>query len=96
MYPQVILFGMAFWRRGRDLIDYVIALSGIGFFISGYHYLLQTGIAPAVSCSAVGYSVSCSKVFTMNFGYITIPMMALTAFLLILLMQVIKKKSDKA
>lgn len=94
MYPQVIIFGIALWRK-RDASDYGIVLSSIGIFISGYHYLLQRGIVPAASCSAVGYSVSCSKVFVMNLGYITIPMMAFTAFTLILLIQILKKNADK-
>lgn len=89
MYPQVIIFGIALLRRRKSVSDYAITLSSIGLLISGYHYLLQRGMVPAASCSAVGYSVSCSKVFIMNFGYITIPMMAFTAFLLILLLQII-------
>ncbi|MDO8435978.1 MAG: disulfide bond formation protein B [bacterium] len=95
MYPESIIFGIALWRK-RDASDYGIALSLIGIFISGYHYILQIGIIPATSCSVVGYSVSCSKVFSMSFGYITIPMIAFTAFLLILLLQILKKKVQKA
>ncbi len=85
MYPQVIMLGIALWKKDRRIADYSIALSVIGATIAAYHYLLQIGIAPfALPCSAVGYSVSCSKVFVNDFGYVTIPMMALTAFLLII------------
>lgn len=85
MYPQAFLLGMAFWKKDKSMRDYSIVLSAIGAVIAGYHYLLQIGVAPDLPCSAVGYSVSCSQRFVMNFGYITIPMMALTAFMLILL-----------
>ena len=67
-------------------------LSIIGAVIAAYHYLLQLNIAPSLPCSAVGYSVSCSQVFVMNFGYITIPLMSLTVFSLIAMLMFIKVK----
>lgn len=85
MYPQVILLGLALWKRDRGIAIYSIALSIIGVIIAAYHYLLQLGFAPSLPCSAVGYSVSCSQKFVLQFGYITIPMMALTAFIMIIL-----------
>lgn len=83
-YPQVVLLGLALWKRGYGIAPYGIALSVIGVVISAYHYLLQIGVAPPLPCSAVGYSVDCSQRFVLQFGYITIPMMAITAFLLII------------
>src|SRR3989344_3418868 len=85
MYPQVLLLGMAIWKKDRHIADYGILLAVLGALVAGYHYLLQLGIAPNLPCSAVGYSVSCSQVFVMNFGYITIPLMSFTAFLLIVI-----------
>lgn len=83
MYPQSILLGMAFWKKDKNIVNYGIVLSGLGALIALYHYLLQLGLVPSIDCSAIGYSVSCSQRFVMNFGYITIPMMSLTAFLMI-------------
>jgi len=91
MYPQVILFGVVLWKSERRTADYHIALSALGAFIAGYHYLLQIGILPELPCSATGFSVSCAQVFTMNFGYITISMMSLTAFALIILFMTAQK-----
>jgi hypothetical protein len=86
MYPQVILLGIALSKKnGISTIYNSIALSAIGALIAGYHHLLQIGVAPELPCSAAGYSAGCSQRFVMDFGYITIPMMALTAFVLILL-----------
>lgn len=83
MYPQVILLGLALWKK-RYLNYQSIVLSIMGAIIAGYHYLLQVGFAPvSLPCSAVGYSGACSQRFVMQFGYITIPMMAFTAFILI-------------
>lgn len=84
MYPQVILLALALKIRDKNIWIYSITLSLVGAILAGYHYLLQLGIAPSVACSTVGYSVSCVKRFTLIYGYITIPMMALTAFLLII------------
>ncbi len=89
MYPQVILLGLALKRRDTSVVYNSLALSIIGAIIAGYHFLLQIGIVPATSCSAVGYS-GCSQVFVMNFGYITIPMMSFTAFLLIIVFMIVR------
>ena len=96
MFPQVILLGTALWKKDRRVADYSITLSLIGAAIAAYHYLLQLGIAPSLPCSAVGSSVSCSKIFVRNFGYITLPMMALTAFLLMIGFMATVKVSGKA
>ncbi|MDO8663635.1 MAG: disulfide oxidoreductase [Candidatus Wildermuthbacteria bacterium] len=87
MYPQVILLGMAILKKEKNIAGYILGLSVPGSIIAGYHYLLQLGVVPAFSCSAVGYSAHCSQRFVMNFGYITIPLMAFSAFLLIILLQ---------
>ncbi|HEY4511927.1 MAG TPA: disulfide oxidoreductase [Candidatus Paceibacterota bacterium] len=84
MYPLVFMFGLALKRKEVLIAPYALLLSVIGAIIALYHYLMQLGIVPEGSCGAVGYSVSCAQRFVMNFGYITIPMMALTAFLLII------------
>ena len=91
MYPQMVLLGMALWKEDWGIADYSIALSSIGALIAGYHYLLQTGLASSLLCSAVGDSAACSQRFVYQFGYVTIPLMALTAFILILLMLTKKK-----
>ncbi|MEK7464217.1 MAG: disulfide oxidoreductase [Patescibacteria group bacterium] len=91
MYPQAIILGMALWRKDKNIGIYSLVLSVVGAIIAGYHYLLQLGIAPSLPCSAVGYSVSCSQRFIMEYGYITIPMMSLTAFVLIIIAMMISQ-----
>lgn len=82
LYPQVFLAGLAMWYRDRGILRYIVWLSGLGAVIALYHYLLQLGVGPNLSCGAVGYSVSCAQRFVLSFGYITIPLMAFTAFIL--------------
>lgn len=92
IYPQVILFGIAIYKKERVIVDYALWLSVIGMAIAAYHYLLQIGVAPELNCSVTGYSASCSKRFIMSFGYVTIPMMAFTAFAMNILFGFIQKR----
>jgi disulfide bond formation protein DsbB len=94
MYPQVILSGMALHRRDLGLRAYGLVLSIIGGAIALWHYLGQLGFG-TLPCSAVGYSVSCAERFVMQFGYITIPMMAFSAFALIAFSYAVSLKKDK-
>lgn len=85
MYPLVVLLGMAIFRKEERVIaPYAFVLSAIGALVAGYQYLLQIGVVPSLVC-AVG-SVSCAKIFLLQFGYLTLPLMSLTAFLLIALL----------
>ncbi len=94
MYPQVILLGLAFLNKDKSIFRYILPMSIIGLLIALYHYLLQIGFVSGSSCNVVGYSASCSQRFTMNFGYITIPMMSLTAFSFIIILSAIDRLND--
>src|SRR3989344_339514 len=87
MYPQSILFIIAFLKKDKKVFTYSLVLSFIGVLIAGYHYLIQRSlISSSLPCAAVGYSESCVENFFTSFGYITIHMMALTAFVLLLIL----------
>ena len=92
MYPQVILLSLALIKKESSVIKYSLAMSTFGLFISAYHYLMQIGFAPSLSCDATGASVSCSQNFVLEFGYISIPLMSFSAFLLIFLITLSKKR----
>ncbi len=95
MYSLVPLLGMAIWRKDRSFLPYAIMMSIVGGLIAVYHYTVQLGFVPA-PCSVSGYSVSCAKVFVLRFGYITIPVMAFSAFLLILFLLRLSRRTDIA
>ena len=85
MYPLVLVLGIAWQRKDKNVIPYVLALSGIGAVIALFHYYLQlVPTTPLVPCSTVGIAISCTTREFTHFGYVTIPMMSLTAFLLII------------
>jgi disulfide bond formation protein DsbB len=81
LYPEVLLLGLALWKEDRTITDYIIALSGLGIVLSAYQKYLELGGASILPCSAT--EVSCSKIYVLEFGYITIPVMALTSFVFI-------------
>ena len=83
MYPQVLLLGVALLRHDRRILDYVLILSFAGAALAGYNQYLQFGGIPLVPCGIAPGTVSCSQRFFLEFGYVTIPMMSLTAFALV-------------
>lgn len=94
MYPQAILLYIAILRRELYIRPYLMVLSYIGIFISAYHYFIQRfPQAEILPCDSTG--VSCTRVGTLYFGYISIPFMALTGFILILIFLSFSKTSEK-
>jgi disulfide bond formation protein DsbB len=81
MYPLVVVLGIAALTRDHRIGRYVLPLTVIGAATSVYHYQLERfPEQEAVACSR---SVPCTTIWFEQFGYITIPMMALSAFALI-------------
>ncbi len=91
LYPQVIIFGIAIFRRDDSIIPYILGLSIPGVILSLYHASVQLGGFSLTACTSEGGS--CSKVYVLEYGYITIPLMAFTAFLLIVISTLIRKKN---
>ena len=83
MYPLPIILGVGLLNKSKEIWQYVLPLSVIGFFLGAYHYIIQVSPNPYVPCTTIGFSLSCSDRFFTHFGYITIPWMSLSAFLLI-------------
>jgi len=86
MYPQPFLFLIAMVKKDRRMIlTNSFVLSIIGALLATYHYLSQIGIVDSSVCDIIGYSAKCSEFFSLSYGFITIPMMALIAFLMIII-----------
>jgi len=84
MFPLVFMFGVALWNKDRKIISYALPLACIGFLLSAYqNFFYYFGQSSNLPCDASG--VSCyQKLVSVFGGYISIPMMAITAFLSIL------------
>jgi disulfide bond formation protein DsbB len=81
MYPLVPLLGLAAWRRDPGIRPYALALAGIGAPISAWHVLVER--FPTLEGSVCDPAAPCSAIWVNTFGYLTIPTMALSGFLLV-------------
>lgn len=95
MYPLPFILGVALFKKTKDVFYYVLPLSLIGVILGSYHYYIQLNPNPLAPCTTVGFSVSCSDRFFTHYGYITIPFMALSAFVVIFFLSLIKIRSEK-
>ncbi len=82
MYPLVVVLGISAIRDDRDVRWYALPLAGIGAGLAFYHALLQRvpSLQQSTSCSA---DAPCNVMWLREFGFVSIPVMALGAFLLI-------------
>jgi disulfide bond formation protein DsbB len=91
MYPLVLITGIALYRKDYSVKWYILPMAAIGAVISGYHYVAGTLWSAAQrSCSLDG--PSCFVDYFTDVGYVNIPMMALTGFVLIGIMAYLWKK----
>ena len=92
MYPLVILLGIASFRDDRRIIPYFLSLSMIGGLIALYHVLEQNvpGFAAPPMCNV---GVPCAAKYINWFGFISIPVLSLTAYLLITLLLISARNS---
>lgn len=96
IYPNMIILGIALWKKDVNMNIYGIVLAVCGGVVALFHYIGQLGINPlGLECLAVGYSSICAKNFVLQFGYITIPLMAFSACLLMVTTLWISSRKEK-
>ncbi len=98
MYPLPFLFGLALLRRDRAVLPYALLLSTVGGAIALYNWAkdmlaLYTDIS--LACPVVPGLPSCDRIYVLEFGYVTIAMFALGAFLLIALVAYSAIRTDR-
>jgi disulfide bond formation protein DsbB len=93
LYPQAILLAIAYFTDDEHIHKYIIALSSFGFAIAAYNVYLQFGGEGIAPCAVGG--VSCSLRYFLEFGYVTIPTMSLTAFGLLIVIMLFRKHHKK-
>jgi hypothetical protein len=82
MYPLVIVLGVAAWRGDGGIRRYVVPVAAIGALIAAYHIALQR--LPGLPSGSCSLDAPCTAIYVERFGFVTIPVMALIAFLTIL------------
>jgi hypothetical protein len=81
MYPLVVILGIAAWRRDPGVRRYAAPVAVIGALIATYHYALEW--LPWLDSGACSASTPCTIIWFREFGFISLPYLALSAFLLI-------------
>lgn len=94
MYPLVLIIGIGIISRDASMKSYALPLTLIGLAISIYHNLLYYGIIPE-SITPCTQGISCTSRQIEWLGFITIPLMALTAFISIALCLLFYKSKEK-
>lgn len=91
MYPIAVLILVATLTRSRLASRYIVVLAGIGLSLSIFHYQLQLFPEQGTVCSL---GAPCTTKYVEEFGFVTIPFMAGSGFLSILLLQVAAWRAD--
>ena len=84
MYPLPFLFGLALWKKDKGVAPYALLLALVGGAVALYQWvkdMLALYGNVSLACPEVAGLPSCAKIYVLEYGYITIPMIALNAFI---------------
>lgn len=94
MYPLVVIIGVGILTNDARMKNYALPVCLIGLAISVYHNLLYYGLIPESVAPCVE-GISCTSRQIEWLGFITIPLMALTAFVGTALCLILSGKSKQ-
>ncbi|MGG4147031.1 disulfide oxidoreductase [Paenibacillus algorifonticola] len=94
MYPQVIILGIATYRGDRNIIKYLLPINIIGLAISIFHNfeIWFPKVGELVPCRS---GIPCNFDYLNWFGFLTIPMMAMIAFVLVIVFLLLARQSNE-
>lgn len=93
MYPLTAIIAVGILRRDIQLPFYILPFSVVGIGVSTYHYMIQkTDLFGTGICQE---GIPCSTIWINWLGFITIPFLALTAFMIITIMTLISMQTDE-
>jgi disulfide bond formation protein DsbB len=90
MYPLVVVLGVAALRRDRDVRWYAGPLAAIGASVAAYHTWLQA-YPPSGGSSFCTLDAPCTERYVWEFGFVSLPLMALSGFLFVVAMMVLAR-----
>lgn len=85
MYPLALLLLVGMFPLQPAVTRFTLPLAAIGWLIALYHNLLYYKLLPESSAPCVK-GISCTSVHIEWLGFITIPLLSLTAFTLIVML----------
>jgi disulfide bond formation protein DsbB len=84
MYPLSFLLLVFAWRGENRLARYLIVFPVFGAGTSIYHIMIENNVIHEPPACVIGGAIGCSTKWINEFGYMTIPTLALTGFLLLI------------
>ncbi|MDF2922922.1 MAG: disulfide bond formation protein DsbB [Paenibacillaceae bacterium] len=94
MYPLVIILAIAAVRREHSITVYVLGLSIPGGLVSLYHYLYEKTNWFQATSTFCGVN-ACDIEYINWLGFITIPFLALVAFILITVLCFLIRRAER-
>ena len=82
MYPLAVILIVAAFTKDSRVWRYATPLATIGITVSTYHWFLER--FPNLDAGVCDVEVPCEFVWFENFGFVTLPFMAFTGFLAVL------------
>jgi hypothetical protein len=83
IYPLVVLTGVAAWRRDAQVWRYVVPIAGLGAAVSVWHLVIERYPSLGGACDP---AAPCAVRWVEEFGFLTLPGMALIAAVAIALL----------
>ncbi len=83
MFPLAVILPLGLFPFDRNVVRYALPLAVIGFLFAVFHLLLVAGVIPE-SIKPCTQGVPCSETVIEWFGFVTIPLLSVLAFLTIL------------
>jgi disulfide bond formation protein DsbB len=93
MYPLSLILGIAAYYNEKNIKKYVIPMSVFGGCISLFHYLEQK-IPYLATIKPCTRGVPCNVDYINWFGFVTIPFLALIAFILITVLMILTRPNS--
>lgn len=91
MYALAVILGIALWTQDVHVRKYAQPLTLTGAALAAFHCLLYLGFIPK-SIQPCSQTTPCSEVKLQLWGFVTIPLMSLAAFLAIAIALYLLKK----
>ncbi|MBR9705364.1 disulfide bond formation protein B [Candidatus Pacearchaeota archaeon] len=95
MYPIALIALISIIKKDNNIPTYIIPMSIIGGFFAGYHYLITLSAKVSASDICSNNGVSCLIEYFNEFGYVTFPLMSLTAFIIVIILSILLIKHHK-
>lgn len=83
MYPLAITTPLAALANDHRVARYLLPLPVVGAAFSGYHLLVENGVVDEAQGCRISAPGGCTTKWIEEFGYVTIPTLALTGFALV-------------